>query len=346
VAAGTVELVVVGCALSALACLALAVWRAQLSLAVRVSLALTCASGAAYVAMQAQPLRAAVVAQPLAWVFVAALICAGVGFFWMLAGALFLQGRLTLSAYAPAIAMSILGVLGLSMFGPLIPLVTIIYFTACIVLVVHRLWQIGIRWRGQLPPTAKRAGAPVAILVVLISLYLIADTILGLMYRTGVIHADLSSLRLAALAALVLASSFILLESRRTALAAVGRQQPVLDPARDDGLVDRLELAMDRDHLWAREGLTIEALAKALAAPEYRVRQVIRERYGAAHFAQFINARRIAFAKERLADPSAKIANIAFEAGFTSLSVFNRAFREEMGMTPSAWRKSSAAQPD
>jgi AraC-like DNA-binding protein len=100
---------------------------------------------------------------------------------------------------------------------------------------------------------------------------------------------------------------------------------------------------MGRDRVWAREGLTLEALAKTLAAPEYRVRQVIREHYGAAHFAQFINARRIVFAKERLGDPGAKIADIAFEAGFSSLSVFNRAFREEAGVTPSAWRKGARA---
>ncbi|HEV7694394.1 MAG TPA: helix-turn-helix transcriptional regulator [Hyphomonadaceae bacterium] len=345
-AAGTIELVIVGCALSALACLVFAVARSRLPLAVRVAFGLTGASAAAYVAMQAGVLRGTVAGQPVAWVAVVALICAGMGFFWLLVGALFLKMRLSAAAFAPAMVMSGLGLWGLSVHGPLRTALTVIYFAACIALVTHRLWQIAGRWRGELSVAARRAGAPVAVLVVAVGLYLIVDTVLGLMWRARVFEADLSPLRLAALAGLVLASSFVLLESRRGAFAAIGRERPQVDPARDDQLVVRLELAMGRDRMWAREGLTLEALAKALAAPEYRVRQVIRERYGAAHFAQFINARRIAFAKVRLGDPGAKIADIAFEAGFSSLSVFNRAFREEAGVTPSAWRKSQSVRVD
>jgi AraC-like DNA-binding protein len=33
------------------------------------------------------------------------------------------------------------------------------------------------------------------------------------------------------------------------------------------------------------------------------------------------------------------ISSIALDVGFSSLSVFNKAFKERFGMTPSAWRQ-------
>jgi AraC-like DNA-binding protein len=44
----------------------------------------------------------------------------------------------------------------------------------------------------------------------------------------------------------------------------------------------------------------------------------------------------------RLADPKEariSISTIAFDIGFASLGPFNRAFREEAGVSPSEWRR-------
>lgn len=60
------------------------------------------------------------------------------------------------------------------------------------------------------------------------------------------------------------------------------------------------------------------------------------------NFNRFVNGHRIEEACRRLADPHyrrAKIATIAFECGFNSLSVFNKAFAELKGMPPAAWRR-------
>jgi AraC-like DNA-binding protein len=63
-------------------------------------------------------------------------------------------------------------------------------------------------------------------------------------------------------------------------------------------------------------------------------------------FPDYINCLRIQDAKEWLKDPaynSQKIATIAYDTGFSTISVFNVAFKKHTGMTPSAFRKRFAA---
>jgi AraC-like DNA-binding protein len=58
-------------------------------------------------------------------------------------------------------------------------------------------------------------------------------------------------------------------------------------------------------------------------------------------FTEHVLAQRLACAHDRLSDPrrsAEKIASIAYDAGFTDLSYFNRAFRQRYGDTPSAVR--------
>ncbi len=50
--------------------------------------------------------------------------------------------------------------------------------------------------------------------------------------------------------------------------------------------------------------------------------------------------RRVDRAKALLAAPGARIVDVAFEAGFGSVSQFNRTFRQRMGMSPREYRRS------
>ncbi len=82
-----------------------------------------------------------------------------------------------------------------------------------------------------------------------------------------------------------------------------------------------------------------------LGLPEYRLRQLINRKLGFRNFSDFLNARRIAVAKEELRDRnkrSVRISSIAFDLGYTSLGPFNRAFKEATGMSPRAWRDQAA----
>jgi YesN/AraC family two-component response regulator len=62
-------------------------------------------------------------------------------------------------------------------------------------------------------------------------------------------------------------------------------------------------------------------------------------------FPDYINSLRIRDAKEWLKDPvynNQKIATIAYDAGFSTISVFNAAFKKHTGVTPSGFRKKFA----
>lgn len=57
------------------------------------------------------------------------------------------------------------------------------------------------------------------------------------------------------------------------------------------------------------------------------------------HFVEYVTRIRVERARERLLTSTLRIGEIAFEVGFQSLSQFNRAFKKNMGISPSAFRR-------
>jgi AraC-like DNA-binding protein len=80
-----------------------------------------------------------------------------------------------------------------------------------------------------------------------------------------------------------------------------------------------------------------------MAQPEYKVSQCISTVLGFPNFNRLINHHRIERAKRLLADPDQvrPILEVAFECGFGSVGPFNRAFREQVGVTPRDFRAAS-----
>jgi AraC-like DNA-binding protein len=112
--------------------------------------------------------------------------------------------------------------------------------------------------------------------------------------------------------------------------------------------LERLECLMSRDQVWKEEGLTIASLALRAHIPETQLRRLINDCLGYRNFPSYVNAHRIAAAKTRLADPREariSISTIAYDIGFASLGPFNRAFKEEAGVSPSEWRRKSLEEP-
>ena len=106
--------------------------------------------------------------------------------------------------------------------------------------------------------------------------------------------------------------------------------------------LDRLECLMAKDQVWKEEGLTIASLALRARIPETQLRRLINDCLGYRNFPSYVNAHRIAAAKTRLSDPGearVSISTIAYDIGFASLGPFNRAFKEEAGVSPSEWRR-------
>ncbi|HEV2548906.1 MAG TPA: AraC family transcriptional regulator [Stellaceae bacterium] len=110
----------------------------------------------------------------------------------------------------------------------------------------------------------------------------------------------------------------------------------------DRNLLAELDRLMTIERAHRQEGLTIGTLALKLGIPEYRLRRVINQSLGYRNFTAFINQYRVDEATAALADPTqaeVPILTIAMDAGFQSLPPFNRAFKAETGMTPTAYRR-------
>jgi AraC-like DNA-binding protein len=117
----------------------------------------------------------------------------------------------------------------------------------------------------------------------------------------------------------------------------------------DQALVDRLEQEMKVARAYRQEGLTIGDLANRVGVSEHKLRRVINGSLGYRNFARFVNGYRLDEAKARLADADERlpILSIALEAGFGSIGPFNRAFKEDTGLTPKAYRRGrSERAPD
>ena len=112
--------------------------------------------------------------------------------------------------------------------------------------------------------------------------------------------------------------------------------------------LERLECLMSRDEVWKEEGLTIASLALRAGISETQLRRLINDCLGYRNFPSYVNAHRIAAAKSRLANPTEariSISTIAYDIGFASLGPFNRAFKEEAGVSPSEWRRKALGLP-
>ena len=110
----------------------------------------------------------------------------------------------------------------------------------------------------------------------------------------------------------------------------------------DEPALQRLQQAMQEAQLWRRESLEVADLASHLGLAEYRLRRLINGALGQRNFNSYLNQFRIQAACEQLADPARRrlpVLSIALDVGFASIGPFNRAFKVQLGMTPSEYRR-------
>jgi len=109
-------------------------------------------------------------------------------------------------------------------------------------------------------------------------------------------------------------------------------------------VLDRLDRRLYPEKLYAKDGVSITALAEVLGTQEHVLRRVINRGLGFRNFNDFLHTHRLREASARLRDPAARripVLTIALEAGYGSIGPFNRAFRERFGMTPTEYRRAS-----
>ncbi len=128
---------------------------------------------------------------------------------------------------------------------------------------------------------------------------------------------------------------------------ALDRNGPAADSPADGALANALAQAMAVEHVFRDDSLSVAGLADHLRVPEYRLRRVINQQLGFRNFNAYVNGYRLAAARAALADPKRRdhaVLAIALEVGFGSIGPFNRAFKAEIGLTPSEFRRQSLSQ--
>jgi AraC-like DNA-binding protein len=114
-----------------------------------------------------------------------------------------------------------------------------------------------------------------------------------------------------------------------------------IDNDTDKVFLQRIYSALEKDSLYTNQGLTIGKLAIKMGSREYLLRRFVNQNIQFRNFNQFLNEYRIRKVAARLEnphEPEPSVANIALDAGFASLSVFNRVFKEIYSVTPTNYR--------
>lgn len=272
-------------------------------------------------------------------------------FFWLFAQSLFVDGfRLRAGHWGLIVAMVAFGYLaypwaldsGLS-YGRTL---AVAYQVCELALALHALWIVWRGYGGDLVEARRRLRTG----IVVVAGFYVAVVV----SVEGAILAAPGAAVPRALETLNAGAIFFITFAILTRLLGIGvadlfgnplkPKDPVDPGGQPDGLAEKLDALVREEKVYLREGLTIGALAERLAVPEYRLRRLINGALDQRNFSSYLNGFRLAAAKERLADPDEAripILTIALESGFASIGPFNRAFREQTGLTPSEFRQKS-----
>lgn len=106
-------------------------------------------------------------------------------------------------------------------------------------------------------------------------------------------------------------------------------------------MAEKIKFSMENQKLFLDSNCSLAKVAEATKIPPYLVSYVVNNSMRLS-FPDFLNNYRIAEAKSRLLLPEyrhTKVASIAYDCGFHSISSFNQAFKKMTGTTPSQFQK-------
>lgn len=103
-------------------------------------------------------------------------------------------------------------------------------------------------------------------------------------------------------------------------------------------IIDKLQMVFENEKIYTNEGITITWLSEKLNEKEYLVRRAINGELGYTNFNSFLNHYRIVESCKLISESQFReltFQEIAFQMGYQSVATFNRAFKNEIGITPS-----------
>ncbi|MCP4157221.1 MAG: helix-turn-helix domain-containing protein [bacterium] len=116
-----------------------------------------------------------------------------------------------------------------------------------------------------------------------------------------------------------------------------------LDPVKSKKIIKKLKALMDIQKLYQDDNLSLKDLANKLHVTSHFLSQLLNDQLGVSFF-DMVNGYRVEEVKERLSDPedaNTPVLTIAYDAGFSQKSSFNRYFKKMTGLTPSQFRKNN-----
>lgn len=173
-----------------------------------------------------------------------------------------------------------------------------------------------------------------------------ASSFLGLttsIRQDGVVRLEISSI----LIGILLCGIYIVRQSHPEIFSAVRRivederkyKNTQLRSVDLDSLEKNLNSLLEEKKIYKEENLGLSRLAEELGISSHQLSEYL-NLHLKRNFFQLINGYRIAEAKHRLLhSPKETVLSIAYEVGFQSKSSFNDAFRKEVGLSPTEFRK-------
>lgn len=108
--------------------------------------------------------------------------------------------------------------------------------------------------------------------------------------------------------------------------------------------VQKFNMALEYIDKHYMEDVTLEEVADQIGFSKYHFSRLFKQ-YTDYTFCDYLTYRRIKVAEEYLASPDYSITEVAMQSGFSSISTFNRLFKQQKGCTPSEFRsKNSTAK--
>ncbi|HLW34997.1 MAG TPA: AraC family transcriptional regulator [Chthoniobacterales bacterium] len=92
------------------------------------------------------------------------------------------------------------------------------------------------------------------------------------------------------------------------------------------------------------EKLSLSVVARAAGASVFHFCKVFRKATGLT-FTDYVARLRLEDARSRLANPKLRVSEIAYDAGFQSLTQFNRVFKRVIGESPTKYRTHLPVRP-
>jgi AraC-like DNA-binding protein len=119
-----------------------------------------------------------------------------------------------------------------------------------------------------------------------------------------------------------------------------------LRPEESKSIIERLKQCIEKDHILLQPEITLDDVAKKLSVRKHHLSQAINQEFGHS-FTELVYNYRLDEAAKRLSDLNSrnqKISAIAYDLGFSSVSVFTTKFRKRFNVTPSVFRETSGGE--